>query len=271
MKRRSLVRVLASAAALIGMAFTTAAAARAQQTDSHLYRITKSGVLRVCQWPQYYAISYRDPATGEIKGIDSDLAKEFAKDMGVKLQIVNSTFATFIADLQTNKCDIGMFGIGASLKRAEAVEFSQPYLATGIYALVKKNGSIKTWSDIDKPGVRVADILGSFTENFMQTYLQHATLNAVSSPATAEGELIANRADVAVADYPSALRVRDEFSWAEVLAPPHPLRVTPYAYVVAPGDQIWLNYINLFVYTIKMDGTLKALAEKNGLGPIVVQ
>ena len=36
-----------------------------------------------------------------------------------------------------------------------------------------------------------------------------------------------------------------------------------------PGDQIWLNYINLFVDTIKLDGRLEAFAEKNGLGPIV--
>jgi hypothetical protein len=35
------------------------------------------------------------------------------------------------------------------------------------------------------------------------------------------------------------------------------------------GDQIWLNYINLFVRTIKLDGRLKAAAEKNKLGSIV--
>ena len=278
MKRRSIARVFALATAVMGLVSAIDLPARAQRQvaqaargAAHLSHITKSGVLRVCQWPQYYAISYRDPATGEIKGIDADLSKELAKDMGVKLQVVDSSFVTFIADLQTNKCDIGMFGVGATMKRAEAVEFSQPYLATGIFAIVKKNGPIKTWADIDKPGVRVADILGSFTESFMRTYLQHASLNAVSSPATSEGELMANRADVAVADYPSALRVRDEFDWAKVLAPPQPLRVTPYAYVVAPGDQIWLNYVNLFVSTIKMDGTLKKFAEKNGLEPIVLQ
>jgi len=96
----------------------------AQQTDSRLYHITKSGILRVCQWPQYYAISYRNPSTGQIEGIDADLANELAKELGAKLEIVDSSFVTFIADLQTNKCDIGMFGVGATLKRAQAVEFS---------------------------------------------------------------------------------------------------------------------------------------------------
>jgi hypothetical protein len=38
---------------------------------------------------------------------------------------------------------------------------------------------------------------------------------------------------------------------------------------VAQGDQIWLNYINLFIDTIKLDGRLKTYADKNKLGPIV--
>ena len=242
---------------------------KAQQTESHLYEITKSGTLRVCQYPQYYAISYRNPATGEIEGIDADLSKELAKELGVELEVVESSFVSFIADLQAGKCDIGMFGLGATLKRAQAVEFSKPYLVTGIFAVVRKDGPIKTWSDIDQPGIRVADTMGSYTEAFLRDHLKQATLNAIAPPATSEGELSANRADVSVADYPSARRVADEFDWATVVAPPEPLRQTAYAYVVAPGDQIWLNYINLFVDTIKLDGRLQAFAEKNGLGPIV--
>ena len=53
------------------------------------------------------------------------------------------------------------------------------------------------------------------------------------------------------------------------MTPTEKLAVTPYAYVVPQGDQIWLNYINLFVDTIKLDGRLKKYAEKNKLGPIV--
>jgi len=41
--------------------------------------------------------------------------------------------------------------------------------------------------------------------------------------------------------------------------------------VVPQGDQIWLNYINLFVDTIKLDGRLDAYAEANKLGPIVAR
>lgn len=243
--------------------------ASAQQTDSRLFRVTQSGVLRVCQYPLYYSISYRNPATGEIEGIDADLSRELAKELNAELEIVESSFGTFIADLQADKCDIGMFGIGATLQRAQAVEFSKPYLQTSIYAVVREGGTVETWSDIDRDGIRVVTTLGSYIEPFMRDYLENATFTAIAPPATREGELVANRAEVMMTDYPTAIKVRDEFDWAAIVEPDEPLRVTPYAYVVPQGDQIWLNYINLFVDTIKLDGRLEAYAEKNQLGPIV--
>src|SRR6187200_3128741 len=100
--------------------------AEAQQTQSRLYEVTKSKKLRVCQFPLYYSISFRNPKTGQIEGIDADLAKELAKELYAQLEIVESGFGTFIADLQANKCEFGMCGVGATLKRAQAVEFSKP-------------------------------------------------------------------------------------------------------------------------------------------------
>src|SRR4051812_36898263 len=79
--------------------------ALAQQTQSRLFEVTKSKKLRVCQYPLYYSISYRDPKSGKIVGIDADLAKELATELGAELEIVESNFGTFIADLQANKCE----------------------------------------------------------------------------------------------------------------------------------------------------------------------
>lgn len=260
-------------AAIVAAAFLSSAGmvapAAAQQAQSRLYDITKAGKLRVCTWPLYYSISFRNPASGQLEGIDADLMKELAKDMGVQLEVVDTAFGTFIADLQANKCDIGMFGVGATMKRAQAVEFSKPYLVTNVYAVIKEGGPIKQWSDIDKKGITAVVTLGSYIEPFMRNYLKNASLNAVSPPATSQAELMSNRADVIMSDFPTALKMKKEFDGVTFLLPPEKLAVTPYAYVVAPGDQVWLNYVNLFVDTIKLDGRLAKAAEKNGLTPIV--
>lgn len=261
--------VVAAAAMAVAAIAIGGAPANAQQTESRLYDITRSGKLRVCQYPLYYSISHRNPQTGEIEGIDADLAKELATELGAELEIVESSFGTFIADLQSNKCEIGMFGIGATLQRAQAVAFSEPYLITSIYAVVREGGPVKEWKDIDKEGIRVAVSLGSYIEPFMREYLKEAEMTAIAPPSTREGELMANRADVIMTDYPTAIKVTDEFDWAVTVEPTETLRLTPYSYVVPHGDQIWLNYINLFVRAIKLDGRLQRFADKHNLGPIV--
>jgi cyclohexadienyl dehydratase len=262
---RRLLTIGLAAAALLGLV----GRADAQQQNSRLYEITKSKKLRVCTYPLYYSISYRDPKSGELVGIDADLSKELAKELGAELQYVETSFGTFIADLQANKCEIGMFGVGATLKRAQAVEFSHPYLVTNIYAVTRKEGKIKQWADIDKPGVTVAVSLGSYVETFMQNYLKNAKIVAIAPPATREAELAARRVDVVMTDFPTAIKVTDEFDWATYILPAEKLAITPYSYVVPPGDQIWLNYINLFVDTIKLDGRLLKYAKKHKLDPIV--
>lgn len=263
--------LLSTVAALALPLLALGSQAAEAQAQSRLVEVTKSGKLRVCQYPMYYSISFRDPATGEITGIDADMSKELAKELGVELEIVESAFGTFIADIQANKCDIGMFGIGATLARAQAVEFSKPYLKSSIYGIVRTDGPIKTWADIDQPGNTVVTTLGSYVEPFLRGYLKQAELSAISPPATREGELIAGRADVVMTDYPTAIKVQAEFDWARVVASDVPLSVTPYSYVVPQGDQVWLNYVNLFIDTVKMDGRLDAFADKHGLTEIVVK
>ncbi len=260
------MRLFLAAFAAFALAGTMPAAA--QQTQSRLFDVTKSHVLRVCTFPGYYGISYRDPASNKLVGIDIDLAQELGKDLGAQVQFVESAFGTFIADLQANKCEIGMFGIGVTLKRAQAVEFTTPYLQTGLYAVVRKGGSVTSWADIDKPGHSVAVTLGSYIEPFMKAYLKNAKVVSVAPPATREQELMARRVDAEIADYPTVQKVVADFDWASVIEPPTKLLTTPFAYAVQPGDQIWLNFLNQFVETIKRDGRLAAAAQRNNLGPM---
>ena len=272
---RTRTRVCGRRAGLVFGLFTAAliswiGSAAAQQKESHLDRVVRSMKLRVCIWPEYYAISYKNPRTGQLEGIDIDIAKELAGELKAQLEFVESGFQAFIADLQADKCDIGMFGVGATLTRARAVEFSDPYLITSIYGVTKKDHpKIKSWNDMDQDGIVVATQLGSYVDSFMKPYLKKAKVLSVQPPATREGEVAAGRADILMTDYPVAKKLEATQEWARIINPVEPLAVTPYAYVVAPGDQVWLNYINLFVRTIKRDGRLLNAAKKNGLEPIV--
>jgi ABC-type amino acid transport substrate-binding protein len=259
------IRTAALALALAAPMLLNASTAAAQQTQSRLFDITKAHKLKVCVYPLYYAISFRDPKTNTLNGLDIDLAKELAKELDSELEFVESGFGTFIADLQAGKCQIGMFALGATLKRAQAVEFSKPYLYASVYGVSRKGSKVKTWADIDKPGTKVGVLLGSYIDTFMKSYLKKATLVQVQPPSTRESELSAGRVDVIMVDNPTLLRVKNEFDWAITLDPGIKLAPTPMSYAVPQGDQIWLNFVNQFVDTIKLDGRLAAIAKKHQL------
>ena len=265
-------RTLSVIALVLTLLATGVVPVEAHPQVSHLEKVTKAKKVRVCVWPEYWAISYKNPRTGELEGVDIDLAHELGKELKAEVQFVESTFSTFAPDLQADKCDVAMFGLGATLSRAQAVEFSTPYLETSIYAVVMKSSpKVKTWADIDRPGHVVAVALGSYVETFMKGYLKQAKVLSVQPPATREQEVASGRADVLMTDYPIAKKLTATMDWAKILAPPRPLATTPYAYAVAPGDQLWLNWINLFVSWIKRDGRLSAIAKKHGLEEIVLK
>jgi len=236
-----------------------------------LQSVTSNGVLKVCIWPGYFAISYRNPRSGELEGIDIDMAKAFAKDLGVELQFVDSSFAKLIENMNNNACDISMHGVGVRPDRAKHMDFSAPHLRSGIYGISQvTNAGIETWDDIDKAGHVVVVQSGTYMEPVMREHLKKAHLSVVDSFKGREQEVQAGRADVFMTDYPYGRRMIALSTWARLLEPPTPLAPTPYAYAVPKGDAKWLARVNAFVTATKQDGRLRAFAKRNGLTPIVV-
>ena len=234
-------------------------------------RIQASGTVRVCIWPDYYGVTFRNPRSQQLGGIDIDLSAEFARDLGVKLQYVESSFPKLIEDLLGDRCDIAMHAVGVLPARAEKIKFSQPYLQSGIYGVTTRSARLKTWDDIDKPGVQVAVQAGTFMEPVMAAALKQAKMVVIKSPQTREQELEAGRVDVFMTDYPYSRRLLDNADWARLIAPPKPFFVLPYAYAVKPGDEAWLKRVDEFVATIKRDGRLDTAAKRSGLAEIVVR
>jgi len=220
-----------------------------------LDRVKASGTVRVCIWPDYYGITYRSPRNQQLTGIDIDLSAEFARKLGVKLEYVESSFAKLIDDVTSDRCDIAMHAVGITPQRQQLLRFSQPYLRSDVYGVTTRaHRAVKTWADIDKPGVNVAVQAGTFMEPVMAAALKQATMVVIRPPQTREQELEAGRVDVFMTDYPYSRRLLDNADWARLIAPPQPFNPVPYAYAVKPGDDDWLRVVDDFVSEIKRDG-----------------
>lgn len=237
---------------------------------SRLAAVQAGGKLRVCIWPDYFAISYRNPRNGVLEGIDIDMARALAARLRVEVEFVETTFVEFMDRLAEGSCDIAMFAVGITPARAMRVAFSNPYLVSRVYGVTTRdNRRIQRWADIDQPGAVVAVAAGTLMEPLMRRTLQRAELLVVRPPATRESEVQGGRADVFMSDWPYTRRMLLMFDWARVIEPPGRFGETPYAYAVAPGDDAWLAEVNAFLATAKADGTLARAAAAHGLTPIV--
>jgi cyclohexadienyl dehydratase len=244
----------------------------AVQAGPVLERVRASGVLRVCIWPDYYGITLRDPRTDQLGGIDIELSAELARQLGVKLAYVESSFPKLIDNLVGDRCDVAMHAVGITPQRQAVLRFSQPYLRSDIYGVATRNSRyVRQWADIDQPGVRVAVQAGTFMEPVMRQAIKKAQLVVVHPPQTREQELEAGRIDVFMTDYPYSRRLLDGADWARLIAPPQPFHAIPYAYAVKPGDDEWLAELDRFVERIKRDGRLEGAARRAGLSEIVVR
>jgi ABC-type amino acid transport substrate-binding protein len=221
-------------------------------------RVKAAKVLRVCIWPEYYGITFRNPRNHQLDGIDIDLSTELARDVGARLEYVETSFSRLIVDLLDDRCDVAMFAVGITAQ-------------SDIYGVTTRGSrSISSWDDIDKPGIQVAVQAGTFMEPVMTAALKQAKLVVIRPPLTREQELESGRVDVFMTDYPYSRRLMASADWVRLVSPPKPFNIIPYAYAVKPGDPEWLAQIDQFVARIKSDGRLERAARKYGLSEIVV-
>jgi len=270
-KNASAMRVLKLLVLSAALFAGPASMAQTGDLSGHLSRVQAARVVRVCIWPDYYNITYRNPKTQQLSGIDIELARELGKDLGVSVDFVDSSFAKLTDDLLQDRCDVAMFAVGITPERQKRLRFTRPHLASDIYAVTSKtNRRIRSWADIDQPGSVVAVAQGTLHEPIMKARLKDAQLVVLNTPFAREQEVQAGRADVFMTDYPYSQRFLANADWARLVAPDSVYHVTPYGYAMAPGDDSWYARLDQFVSGVQHDGRLQAAAHRYQLDPIVV-
>ena len=247
-------------------------AGAAAATGNLLEEVRREGRLRVCMWPDYYGISYRNRRTGVLQGLDVDLSQALAADLGVRLETVDTDFSRVVDDVASRRCHVAMMGVGVTPARAERMAFSLPYLRSDVYAITtRSNRNIRTWEDLDRPGRVVVVQRGTLMEPLMVRVLRQAQLRVVSRPGEREQEVESGRADAFITDYPYSRRMLATTDWARLVAPEKVVQLTDYAYAVPLGELAWLERVNAFVRAIRQDGRLEQAARRHELLAIVAR
>ena len=111
--------------------------------------IKKSGVLRVASFDSNPPFGFVDAKSKQIEGLDVDYAKAIADKLGVKLQLQPTNPANRVPLLVANKVDLVLANFTITPERAEQVNFSIPYFASGQQFIVKK-GTLKSPDELNK-------------------------------------------------------------------------------------------------------------------------
>lgn len=139
--------------ALLGMTALACASqvARADLLDD----ITKAGKIRI-------ATDLAIPPSGMIDGAmkptgsDVETAELLAKDWGLQLEFVQTTGATRIPNVQTNKADIIISTLSVTPERAKVIDFSKPYAALQSVVGCLKSLDVKSWDDLKGKTIAVS-------------------------------------------------------------------------------------------------------------------
>lgn len=256
---------------LLTLIAAATALADTPETSPRELAIQQRGQLNVCIWPDYFSISYKNKKTGTLEGIDIDLAREFAQDLGVRVNYIPTHFGIFLNDIRQEKCDVAMFGIGITQARAQHIDYSEPYLSSGMYGITSKaNPILDSWEAMDQPGIVVCVQKGTYMEDAMRSTLQHAELKTVIRHSQREIEVRSGRADVFITDYPYGQKMIHVYDWAQLLTPQQATKKFQYAYAVKKNQPLWRARVNRFVRDIKADGRLQHYARTHNLLPIAL-
>lgn len=175
MNRRS----LAGAAGLLAAGWTGTAHAQTS-AESTFERVNRTKTLRIAALPGELPYFQKDLASGEWKGAAIDFAKDIAKVFDAKLEYIESTYGGSVLDLQSNKIDLA-FALGPTPQRALSIGFTRPFFVHPYGCLAKKGFAPKTWSDLNKPEVKIVCDLGSLHETAARRYAPKAEITALKT------------------------------------------------------------------------------------------
>jgi polar amino acid transport system substrate-binding protein len=242
--------VAAAALVPVAAACTPMPSGAAVAADSALKHVLASGTIKVATCLSFTPFGFTNPQ-GQPDGYDVDIAKELAKDMGVKLEVVDTTSSNRIPNLQTNKVDVVFCNFTRTLERAKEISFTDPYVVATEGLLVRSGSGITSLESMK--GRTVAVVKGSTNADVLRERGVDVKVAEFDSSQAAVLAVKQGQADAMVEDsnflqYQAKLNPGLEVVTSNLV----PLEYN--AFGVKQGDQVWVDYLNQFLFDLNTSG-----------------
>lgn len=198
---------------------------------------------------------------GKPSGVSVDLATDLAKSLGRPVVIQNTAFDGLIPALKTGKIDLVISSMTATDERAKSIDFSDPYLSTGLCLLLKKDSSAKGIADLDRAGVKVAVKKGTTGHLYAANRLKKAQILVLDKESAAVLEVSQGKADAFIYDQMSTFQnwQRNKTTTRAVL---EPFQRESWAVGIRKGNDELKIRVNAFIKEYRAKGGFEQLGDR---------
>ena len=116
--------------------------------DADVQAIVDRGVLRVGVKNAVIGFGYQDPITGEYTGMEIDIAKALAEQLGVDVEFTTVTAATRTELLDSGDIDCVLATFTITDERKQSWDFTTPYYTDHVTVLVEDSSGIQSLADL---------------------------------------------------------------------------------------------------------------------------
>jgi cyclohexadienyl dehydratase len=175
------------------------------QAGPRLDRIMADKVLRVGTPGDYRPFAIKTDAG--YSGHDIDLVEQMAREMGVKVEYVATSWPNLLKDLQADKFDVAVGGITRNVNRLRVVDMLPGYAPFGKVALVRAadKDRFRRREDLNQPGVRVIKNPGGTNEAYVLENLKAAQVGTHDKNAEIPTLIAEGKGDVMITETYEAL------------------------------------------------------------------
>jgi polar amino acid transport system substrate-binding protein len=208
----------------------------------------------------YPPFEMTDPQ-GKPSGVSVDLATDLAKSLGRPVLIQNMAFDGLIPALKTGKVDLVISSMTATAEREKSIDFSDPYLSTGLCLLLKKDSAAQGIADLDKAGVKVAVKKGTTGHLYASSRLKHAEILVLDKESAAVLEVTQGKADAFIYDQMSTYQnwQRNKATTRAVL---EPFQKESWAVGIRKGNDELKGKVNGFIKAYREKGGFDQLGDR---------
>ena len=186
----------------------------------------------------------------EVVGVDVEVCRAVAEKLGKPLQVVNVDFDAVIASVVGGRADLAAAGLTVTEDRKKSVDFSNPYLTTGLVVIYRKTDPVLTGAACK--GKRIGVQGGTTSDEYAVREL-HEEPERFRSDAEAVVALKSGRCDVVICDL---ILARNCIRGMPELALSNLITTEEYAIAVRKGRPDLLRAINETLEEIRSDGRL---------------